>query len=49
MERALENPTVAVLEKLASALEASISDLFVVPQKGEAPPRPLRAGRRPRK
>jgi len=49
LERGLENPSVAVLEKLAIALKASIPDLFVVPTRGEAPPRPLKAGRRPRK
>ncbi|WP_063682902.1 helix-turn-helix domain-containing protein [Bradyrhizobium stylosanthis] len=48
LERGLENPSVAVLEKLAVALKASIPDLFAVPVKGDLPPRPLRAGRRPR-
>ena len=48
LERGLENPSVAVLEKLAIALKASIPDLFVVPAKGDLPPRPLRAGRRPK-
>jgi len=48
LERGLENPSVAVLEKLAIALKASIPDLFVVPAKGEASPRPLKAGRRPK-
>lgn len=46
LERGLENPSVAVLEKLAIALKASIPDLFVVPSKGDLPPRPLKAGRR---
>jgi transcriptional regulator with XRE-family HTH domain len=49
LERGLENPSVAVLEKLAIALNASIPEFFVAPAKGEAPPRPLKAGRRPRK
>jgi len=49
LERGLENPSVAVLEKLAIAMKASIPDLFVVPAKGDSPPRPLKAGRRPRK
>ncbi|MCK1586301.1 helix-turn-helix transcriptional regulator [Bradyrhizobium sp. 169] len=48
LERGLENPSVAVLEKLAIALKASIPELFVAPAKGEAPPRPLKAGRRPK-
>ncbi|UGY18608.1 helix-turn-helix domain-containing protein [Bradyrhizobium septentrionale] len=49
LERGLENPSVAVLERLASALEATIPDLFLVPPKGEPPPKPLRGGRRPTK
>ncbi len=48
LERGLENPSVAVLEKLAVALRASIPDLFAIPAKGDLPPRPLRAGRRPK-
>lgn len=49
LERGLENPTVAILEKLATALDADISEFFKVPLRGEAAPRPLKAGRRPRK
>jgi transcriptional regulator with XRE-family HTH domain len=49
LERGLENPTVAVLEKLASALNAEIKDLFVEPAPAEKPPKPLPGGRRPRK
>ncbi len=48
LERGLENPTVAVLERIARALDAQITDLFRVPPKGEAPPLPLRSGRRPK-
>jgi transcriptional regulator with XRE-family HTH domain len=47
LERGLENPTVAVLERLANALDAQISEFFVVPRRGEPPPQPLRGGRRP--
>jgi transcriptional regulator with XRE-family HTH domain len=47
LERKLENPTVAVLEKLAKALDAEIVDFFVVPAKGEPVPQPLKGGRRP--
>ncbi len=46
LERGLENPTVAVLDRLASALNAEIVDFFRVPAKGEPLPRPLRSGRR---
>lgn len=46
LERGLENPTVAVLEKLASALLIDIRDLFEPPRRGEPPPQPLKGGRR---
>jgi transcriptional regulator with XRE-family HTH domain len=47
VERGLENPTVAVLEKIARALNAEIVELFRVPLKGEQPSRPLPSGRKP--
>jgi transcriptional regulator with XRE-family HTH domain len=46
LERGLENPTVGVLEQLAEALGSGIVEFFVVPVSGEAPPKPLRGGRR---
>jgi transcriptional regulator with XRE-family HTH domain len=46
LERGLENPTVVVLDKLASALSISIADFFRVPPRGERSPKPLRGGRR---
>lgn len=46
LERGLENPTVAVLEKLARALASDIEELFRVPRAGEPVPRPLKGGRR---
>lgn len=49
LERGLENPTVAVLERLANALSANIDEFFKVPRAGEAPPRPLKGGRRPKR
>jgi transcriptional regulator with XRE-family HTH domain len=49
LERGLENPTVAVLERLAKALSSSIEELFRVPRTGEALPRPLKGGRRPKR
>jgi transcriptional regulator with XRE-family HTH domain len=48
IERGLENPTVAILEQLAHALNAGIVEFFVVPAKNEPPPRPLPGGRRRR-
>ena len=47
LERGLENPTVAVLERVANALSAQITDFFVRPRAGEKFPDPLRGGRKP--
>jgi transcriptional regulator with XRE-family HTH domain len=47
LERGLENPTVALLEQLALALDAGIAEFFAIPAPGEPPPRPLPGGRRP--
>jgi len=47
LERGLENPSVAVLEKLAKALGCMIPEFFVAPARGEPVPRPLPGGRRP--
>jgi transcriptional regulator with XRE-family HTH domain len=49
LERGLENPTVALLDRLGSALNAQISEFFVVPTAGEPMPKPLPGGRRPSK
>ena len=49
LERGLADPTVAVLEKLARALSSNIEELFRPPRPGEAPPKPLKGGRRPGK
>ena len=46
LERGLENPTVGVLERLAHALDAKISDFFAAPTAGEKPPKPLPSGRK---
>ena len=46
LERGLENPTVALLEQLAAALDAGIGEFFTIPAPGEPPPRPLPGGRR---
>ena len=48
LERALENPTVTLLERLADALGAHISELFRKPRPGASAPKPLRGGRRKR-
>ena len=41
LERGLENPSVAVLEKLSRALASNIEEFFTAPRAGEggAPPR----------
>jgi transcriptional regulator with XRE-family HTH domain len=49
LERGLENPTVALLDRLAGALRSPISDFFIVPARGDPVPEPLRGGRRPGK
>ena len=46
LERKDENPTVDVLDRLATALSVPLSEFFVVPPRGAQPPRPLKAGRR---
>jgi transcriptional regulator with XRE-family HTH domain len=43
----MENPTVAVLERLAHALDVEIIDFFVVPKAGAKPPQVLAKGRHP--
>jgi transcriptional regulator with XRE-family HTH domain len=49
LERELENPTVALLDRLAKALAAHISEFFIEPKTGEARPQPLPGGRPPKK
>lgn len=39
LERGLENPTVALLERLAAALDDDIVEFFAVPKRGEPAPR----------
>ena len=46
LERQEENPTVDVLDRLASMLEVPLAEFFREPRKGAAPPKPLRGGRR---
>jgi transcriptional regulator with XRE-family HTH domain len=49
LERALENPTVAVLERLANALECDIPDFFDAERVARGPLKPLAGGRKKRK
>jgi transcriptional regulator with XRE-family HTH domain len=46
LERGLENPTIAVLERLAKALDTRIVEFFTPLVFGEPPPRSLPSGRR---
>lgn len=46
LERELENPTIAVLERIAKALEVEIAELLRKPAKGEMAPPTLRSGRK---
>lgn len=46
LERGLENPTVAVLARLAAAVDSRIEEFFVVPADGETPPPTLPKGRK---
>lgn len=46
LERGTKNATIVVLERVAQALSAPVSDLFTVPKPGEAAPKPLPGGRR---
>jgi transcriptional regulator with XRE-family HTH domain len=46
LERILENPTVAVLDRISRALSVRIVELFAEPKPGARPPALLRKGRR---
>lgn len=46
LERGSKNPTVATLEKLAAALQCEMIELFRLPAPGDAPPEPMKPGRR---
>lgn len=48
LERGLENPTVAVLERLSKALSADIADFFDAERVARGPVRPLPSGRHKR-
>ena len=47
LERKSHNPTIDLLERLASTLNVDISEFFAKVPKGALAPKPLRAGRRP--
>ena len=49
LERARENPTIEVLDRLAAALDAPLAAFFAEPTDAAQPPPSLRAGRKARK
>lgn len=48
LERQAENPTVDLLDKIAEALAVPMEELFRAPSPGDAPPQPLKGGRKPK-
>lgn len=46
LERRQENPTVDLLDRLASGLGVKVGDFFVEPEPESQAPSPLQAGRR---
>jgi transcriptional regulator with XRE-family HTH domain len=46
IERAVANPTIDVLERIARVLGVEMAELFAVPKPDEERPEPLRGGRR---
>lgn len=46
LERGTENPTVAILDRLADALGIHVSAFFKEPSPTSKPPKPLPGGRR---
>jgi transcriptional regulator with XRE-family HTH domain len=48
LERGIENPTVAILERLARALSVPVADFFDEGAVARGPIKPLRSGRRSR-
>ena len=46
LERQTENPTVDLLDRVASTLQVPLAELFMQPAEGETAPQALRGGRR---
>lgn len=47
IEQQAENPTIDILDRIAATLDVHLSDFFIEPPKGAAPPKALRKGRKP--
>ena len=48
IEREEFNPSIDLLDRLASALGVDISEFLIIPNAGDEPPLPLKRGRRPK-
>jgi transcriptional regulator with XRE-family HTH domain len=48
IERGIANPTIGILEQIATVLEVEIGELFVIPDQDDDRPMPLPGGRRRR-
>lgn len=48
LERRIENPSIAIVEKLALTLGVPIAQMFAEPVRGDLAPQPLKAGRKPK-
>ena len=46
IENGLENPSIALVERLATAMDVQFTDLFRRPRKNERPPKRLPSGRK---
>lgn len=46
LERQTENPTIDLLDRLATTLDVPLAEFFVQPAKGAAAPKPLPKGRK---
>jgi transcriptional regulator with XRE-family HTH domain len=48
MEREAFNPTIDMLERLATALAVDVAEFLAIPKGAAARPKPLKPGRRPK-
>lgn len=46
IEQQSQNPTIDILERIAETLDVHLSEFFLQPPKGAAPPKTLRKGRK---
>lgn len=48
LERRIENPSIAIVEKLALTLAVPIATMFAEPSRDAIAPQPMKAGRKPK-